>query len=43
MQQDIGSGTNAPKANLNTHQQEPDRQQQRLRQHPALVTAVVVL
>ena len=47
--EDIGSGTeeqidqndgqtNAPKANLNTHQQEPDHQQQR----SALVSAVVV-
>ena len=47
--QDIGSGTeeqidqnggqtNAPKANLNTHQQEPDHQQQR----PALASADVV-
>ena len=52
--EDIGSGTeeqieqnggqiwNTPKANLNTHQQEPDRQQQRLRQHPALISAIVV-
>ena len=47
--EDIGSGTeeqidqnggqtNAPKANLNTHQQEPDHQQQR----PALASADVV-
>jgi hypothetical protein len=35
-----GGQTNAPKANLSTHQQEPDRQQQWLRQYPAYLAVV---